>query len=473
MRAKAKLSIALTFVTAFYLSTLWQGHLSASRAIKEEEAPSSRSNANQHEKKQTVRSSLSTFQDKTHVQRILPVPGDIQATLNPIVDDDSGNSTGNVEFPGGQRKYGLRIDRGEYFFRENPGDDRPPFDTVVDEYGNVTGNVEDLLHFAVIGFGKCGTTSMISWLDAHPELQTYPKEIYDMMFGRVGEMVRKIYSMPVGKFKRGYKSPADLAAVKAVEMIRRYFPKTKLIVGIRHPVRWFESLYNFRVQNLNRGKDHSAFPRPLDLIGRCNKGTKNTCTFKGEFGLHLRNLGKTLATHNHLGPLTRMYKLTKLESRMYAAARVVKTKIANIQEPVPNPVFLFEMNQLSDENEVRNSQFGQDIQEFLELDSPLPPMIHNIKPGKSWESELQSVKDSMKIDICDDEHTSLRMELMRMARLSSVWIRKYLLDPETMASSGVHVSSPDYFNALLEDWMIDPCGEEATRNAGRLILEAS
>lgn len=92
----------------------------------------------------------------------------------------------------------------DHQFRNDPGDNRPPFDSIVDlQSGNITGNVENLLHYAVVGFGKCGTTSMMAWLDNHPELQTYPLEIYDMIFDRPGEMLHKIYSMPVGNYKRG------------------------------------------------------------------------------------------------------------------------------------------------------------------------------------------------------------------------------------------------------------------------------
>jgi len=130
-----------------------------------------------------------------------------------------------------QQQQGLQVKRKKVII--NPDDNRPPYYELVDPDGNITGNLEDLLHFAVVGFGKCGTTSMISWLDEHHELQTYPREIYDLMFGRVSEFVRRIYTMPVGNYKRGYKSPADASYPRAVEYIAEYFPKTRLIVGIR------------------------------------------------------------------------------------------------------------------------------------------------------------------------------------------------------------------------------------------------
>lgn len=35
----------------------------------------------------------------------------------------------------------------------------PPLSSLLDQHGNVTGNVQFLLDFAIVGFGKCGTTN--------------------------------------------------------------------------------------------------------------------------------------------------------------------------------------------------------------------------------------------------------------------------------------------------------------------------
>ena len=91
---------------------------------------------------------------------------------------------------------------------------------------------------------------------------------------------------------------------------------------------------------------------------------------------------------------------------------------------------------------------------------------------------MQSVKNGLKINICDDEHIPVRTDLMRIARGSSVWIREYLLDSLSSATTagggggGVVVSSPHYFRTLLKDWMVDPCGGNATKRAGSYILQA-
>ena len=110
-------------------------------------------------------------------------------------------------------------------FQPEPGDNRPPYDTIVDSFGNITGDPSALIHFAVIGFGKCGTTSMISWLDEHPDLQTYPKEVYDLMLDKPADLIQKIYTMPKGNFKRGYKSPNDASLPHVMNYLRQYFPQ--------------------------------------------------------------------------------------------------------------------------------------------------------------------------------------------------------------------------------------------------------
>lgn len=128
-------------------------------------------------------------------------------------------------------------------FREDPGDGRPPFSSIVDKKnGEIMGDVSDLLQYAIVGFGKCGTTTMRDWLNTHPKIQCYPNEVYDMMQSNVPKVIERVYSMPPGNFTRGFKSPLDASQVHAMEYYGKYFPKTKLIVALRHPVRWFESL---------------------------------------------------------------------------------------------------------------------------------------------------------------------------------------------------------------------------------------
>lgn len=377
-------------------------------------------------------------------------------------------------------------------FRENPGDDRPHIDQVLNRKNDtiianqdVTSN---LLQLAVIGFGKCGTTSLSLWLQEHPEIELYPEEVYDLMSNRPADLIRKLYQLPVNTggnkkpFQRGFKSPNDLPLAHAMDYFRTYFPTTKLLVVIRHPVPWFVSLYNMRVQNYDPRAHPDPMPEPVNLIGRCTAKSRNACTYKGEFGLFLRNLGKSLAYKNARRDDNGAFLPTEVEKRMYQAGRFRIPP--DIQHTVPNPVFLMELSQLQDAQLVNDTaaqnrwqSLRDNLQHFLQLDSPLSATMPHRKPGRQQTAAEQAARDAQKIQypaFCTNSYyIPLRQELMRMARSSSWYIQDYLLSlPST--TPAVTVSSPRHFRRLIKNWQIDPCTESAndTRLAGRYILDA-
>lgn len=131
-------------------------------------------------------------------------------------------------------------------FKNNHHDGRPVYNELVDENGNVTQDVSDLLQFAVVGFGKAGTTTMMDWISNHPKMQCFPEEVLDLMKMNPGGLLAKLYSLPSGSdYQRGYKSPLDVTMPHITQQLASLFPKAKLIIGLRHPVRWFESLCKF------------------------------------------------------------------------------------------------------------------------------------------------------------------------------------------------------------------------------------
>lgn len=121
---------------------------------------------------------------------------------------------------------------------------------------------------------------------------------------------------------------------------------------------------------------------------------------------------------------------------------------------MPNPVFLFEMHQLSDTDPKRTVAFRKDIQSFMGLKGELPEILHH-RPGRNWGKDKQREKDGKKIDICDEQHKRVRRELLRLGGLGSQWIRDVFL-----ASPDVFVSSRPYLEELLLDWTQDPCGND-------------
>lgn len=155
---------------------------------------------------------------------------------------------------------------------------------------------------------------------------------------------------------------------------------------------------------------------------------------------------------------------------------------------VSQPLFLYEISQLSDKNESRASQLRDDLQDFLDLEQPISQMIW-FKPGRNHSSvPAQKTVNRLKIDICQSQYgkqvdyvkridyvalvshllrsdtqtltlgrcnllDDIRDVLMRQAVNASLWIRQYFVKSPT-----VKVSSKDYFvEELMTSWERDPC----------------
>ena len=59
---------------------------------------------------------------------------------------------------------------------------RPDLEDLVDsEKNEIIGDVQFLLDFAVVGHGKCGTTTLMHWLADHPEIQCFREEIWELV----------------------------------------------------------------------------------------------------------------------------------------------------------------------------------------------------------------------------------------------------------------------------------------------------
>jgi len=191
----------------------------------------------------------------------------------------------------------------------------------------------------------------------------------------------------------------------------------------RHPVLWFESFYNFRVRH------NYSMPPAETLLGKRKHGDHDVCTDESKFHLHLDNLGKTARTSEEM-------KLLSWDPNDKEKHKLPKMK---------NPVFLYEINQLHDENRTRADLYRSDLKTFLGLKEDLRP----IALDKSTTSDKTKA-----INICDAKYRFVRAELMKNAVEASKWIRTYFLQ-----SPDVSVSSPEHFVELLKDWLVDPCAE--------------
>ena len=57
----------------------------------------------------------------------------------------------------------------------------PPLESIVDRDGNVVGDPQHLLDWSIVGFGKCGTTTFMNWLDSHLQVRSLKGEDYSLV----------------------------------------------------------------------------------------------------------------------------------------------------------------------------------------------------------------------------------------------------------------------------------------------------
>jgi hypothetical protein len=307
----------------------------------------------------------------------------------------------------------------------------PPLDTLVVDGSEtaIKGDVQFLMDFAIVGYPKSATSSMVRWLAQQPEISMYDYEIYHLKDGQPADMVRKLYSLPEGI--RGYKAPRDIHNPKAIDSFAKHWPETKLVIGLRHPVLWFESFYNYR------SRTGINLPPAEQLIGKCISAAYNVCTEEITYHDHLSLLGKT--------PRTDPAELALLSPL---------PKVRRQQTTLKNHIFLYEITQMHDPNE----QFRKDLQSYLGMKQMIAPLQES--------EELHGDRQPNEIDICEDRYVDLRRELMKIARNSSVWIRSYFLK-----SADVHTSNQVEFETLLEKWDADPC-ESRTAKASAAAIAA-
>lgn len=326
----------------------------------------------------------------------------------------------------------------------------PPLYDLIGDDGNIAEHedISWLLDFAIIGFPKTGTTSLLRHLAGLTD--TLPTERCDLVVNGTAQLLRDIYDDREQRLKkakrtgdmvptraRGLKCPQDVSSKASIDNYARYFHQTKLVVGIRHPIQWFESLYNFRVSNV----PWKTMLHTSKLKGGCPPGSQGVCAWRANFHDFLSQLGKT--------PMTSQSELDLLQLGL---------------DPVKTPVgkvFLYEVSQLSESEDgggSRSTQFRDDLRDFFELTQDIPPFPTVNTAGKfDHLAPIKQQVDKEKIDICDPEHDEIREVLLEKAKLSSRWIRSFFLQ-----SDDVVVSSRQHFRKILDTWNHDPCDRART-----------
>jgi len=335
----------------------------------------------------------------------------------------------------------------------------------------IVGNVSSLLHFAIIGFAKCSTTSLASWLSQHPELELVPEagamhESFALLYGQPHRLTywlwqalerhhhhggknRSSYSSSSWNWnsppssatasvppKFGYKQPKDIYTPQVLGYFQAHWSQTRLILTIRHPIHWFQSYWNFRYPGGNA--------IPTKALGRKKPMGQmryhSIYTGLGEYHVFLAALGKT--------PLTDEAELSLLRPFWRPGDEATSHRYK-----LSNPIFLLESSQLHDTNATRTDALQRDMTNFLGLSTPLTQVPH-IQPESLFLTDEERAK-RVKVDLCDAQYDHVRAKLLEIGTAASQWLRNYFLTSEV--GGGVTVSSPEYVNQLLMQWTIDPC----------------
>jgi len=350
----------------------------------------------------------------------------------------------------------------------------PPIDTLIDSTNTtIIGDISFLLDFAIIGFPKAGTTFLKDYIPKGTsggsdsddrEVYLYPHELCMKRTSAVIDFVYKFYELHLQynqqyEIKRpvkfGIKCPGVLYRPHDILYYKKYFPHAKLIIGLRHPISWFESFYNYQ-----SWRNITMPMNTTQLIGRCNKHRK-VCTDRARLHAALARLGKTELVEDEELSLLYGFDISKNTTVSSEEDNVGSTTSSSTQQlhgrkltnddqrvqprsrhqqqrGISNELLLYEINQIL--NSQTSTAFSKSIQQYLNIQHDLP----QIKPYNQTKVRA--------INICDTQHDNVRKVLLEHGKHASKWIQTYFL-----SNPSVNVVDETSFYKLLNDWNVDPC----------------
>jgi hypothetical protein len=301
--------------------------------------------------------------------------------------------------------------------------------------------------FIVGGFPKCGTTTLLKAFGANPETDMVPEEqcaiaallqTDDVVVSRLKTTLLGMETVKATSTwqKQGFKCPTAIYSYKSIVRLEKHSPNARIIIGIRHPILMLESFYNYRVTELyERGlAGEEEVPFFLSLMDNFAEPWKGVSIHSVRFEFFLQQLGKTALDQAQLQALT--------DFSHYGHELAVK--------PSNFTIFCYTVDQLEDTDEDRSALFRNTLQEYLGLTKPLPPFGHENKNhavGMTGHPET--------INICDDEFSTIRANVLQYARQTASWIQHHFIK-----ARDVVVANREHFLESLHQWEIDPCEVE-------------
>ena len=308
------------------------------------------------------------------------------------------------------------------------------------------------IDFLVAGFPKCGTTSILFALEKHPQVIMDDKEYChiarplqqdDVNMNRLNRFLTDLITAKAkiasngpatlsSSFKVGIKCPEALKNFKAIHRLSQHSPHSKWIVGLRHPILFVQSFYNYRVMEYHLGpKPGEELPNLHQLWENRSMVWRDLSSESSRFDLQLMQMGKT------------GLNTTQLQAFWDRDMLAVK--------PNHFPIFLYTIDQIDDTDPSRKRDFQSDLLRFLDLDASLLPedighANKNRATGKAGHAET--------INICSTAYADIRATLLEQGAEAARWI----LD-ELVRSPDVYLSNMEHFRESLQKWSHDPCHE--------------
>ena len=376
------------------------------------------------------------------------------------------------------------------------------------------------LDFMIVGNPKCGTTTLMANLR-----RIAPMPVKDFCAGAV-QTLRNAYDVwphdpnitqhvllqqtPVEKDPVEDPSPTMtttttrggdaqwLRGSKCPRFLNQNFmlgfsallPKTKFIIGLRHPVTWFASFVNMVggagvtfldnldvcpcPVNIHTGirPRHCPDVAPHEACwGEC-RCQSLYCLHRARFHLPLARLGKTALSHT--------------ERTHYLAPQDADggTNVLNFN--VSNPIFVYDLQQMG--NSTQNG-FWDDLAHFLGVSS-IPNEDYHSSHGLSSSSTKKNKDRSL--TLCHDRHDYFRSLLMGYSYELSMWLQLYFIPvvtstdptiqrtdvtiagmtPTTTTTSGGGGRRVEEFQTIVESYKYDPCERLIRRPAdGKYVLK--
>jgi len=243
---------------------------------------------------------------------------------------------------------------------------------------------------------------------------------------------------------RGSKCPAQILDLQSIS---KFIPKTKVILGIRHPLLWFKSFWDMQASNqwghyqrmTPYNKTEACFRR--DCRNACPRNIL-FCMHRGRFHIQLAQIGKT--------PLSS-------EERMLLAP-MDEDGGENIKsQRVRNLIFLYEQSELSQD------YVWEELGNFLHYpNGSLPHSEYHSSHGQH-----RSRSNVNLLDICLPENDKFRSMMMPYAHEMSIWICEYFVkSPDVFVPGG-----NDKFCSIVKEYTKDPCDRLIRDRNGTYVLQ--